>query len=76
MKSFQLTTMALLPLLLRAFAPVVTTQRRALASTALNAAAAAAAEEKIPMTLLSGFLGSGKVRAAAAAATSLIYWFC
>jgi hypothetical protein len=54
MKSISvLTIMALLPVLLRAFAP----QRRAAFS-----ASALFAEKQIPMTLLSGFLGSGKVR--------------
>jgi hypothetical protein len=56
MKSISvLISMALLPVLLRAFAPV--SQRRAAFT-----ASALFAEKKIPMTLLSGFLGSGKVR--------------
>jgi hypothetical protein len=54
MKPFNLVAMALWPSLLRAFAP---TQRRAFLSTALFAED----QKKIPMTLLSGFLGSGKV---------------
>ena len=55
MRSFLLVTMALSPALLRAFTPLH--QRRSVVSTARFAEA----QTKIPMTLLSGFLGSGKV---------------